>query len=405
MKSEALTAKQVQFIKAAQTRSEVPAGPPKGLYLVIQPTGAKSWALRYRWHGMTRKLTLGTYPDMSLGAARGDAEARLVELERGTDPAAELAIEKAQSNPDSAGEVAEEWLKRSISKNTKPRTQREIKWILDREVLPAWKHKLITEISRNDVLRLLDVITDRGAPILANRTLAYVRWWLNWCVERGILQASPAAGIEKPTAEKSRERVLEDDEVTAIWDVAGNLGYPSGPFLKVLLLSAQRRGEVATMRWQDVDLERRIWALPSTATKARRPHDVPLSSQLVALIGELPRFEGPYVFSTTSGRKAINGFSKMKARCDKTLKDEESQVDDWTMHDFRRTASTWLAGAGVPPHILGALLNHTPGKIQGITSIYNRFRYVEERRAALEKWAGHLARLTEQKNKTAMKAG
>jgi integrase len=248
------------------------------------------------------------------------------------------------------------------------------------------------------------VITDRGAPILANRTLAYVRWWLNWCVERGILQASPAAGIEKPTAEKSRERVLENDELTAIWNATGNLGYPSGPFLKVLLLSAQRRGEVATMRWQDLDLERRIWALPSTATKARRAHDVPLSSQLVTLIGELSRFEGPYVFSTTSGRKPINGFSKMKSRTDTALKDAESEVDDWTMHDFRRMASTWLAGAGIPPHVLGALLNHAPAGLQGVTSIYNWFRYVEERRAALEKWGLHLTGLAEAKANT-MKAG
>jgi len=392
MKSEALTAKQVHHMKPGETRYEVAAGPPSGLYLIVQPTGGKSWALRYRWHGMTRKLTLGSYPDTSLAAARGDAEARLAELETGIDPATEKAIEKAQADPDTVAAVADEWLTRYVKRNLK--TWREVEWLMNKEVLPVWKHKLITEVTKADVIRLLDGIVDRGAPVQANRVRSWLLSWFNWCVdERAILLSSPVTGTKRLVKEKSRERILGDDELAAIWSATEGLGYPSGPFLRILSLSAQRRGEVATMRWDDVDLSRAIWTLPSWATKPGRVHDVPLSGPMLAILRELPRFDGPCVFTTTSGKKPINGFSKMKARIDAALKREGHELADWTMHDLRRTASTWMAGAGVLPHVLSALLNHSPGSLQGVTQIYNRFRYTEERRAALEQWGAHIMAL------------
>jgi integrase len=158
------------------------------------------------------------------------------------------------------------------------------------------------------------------------------------------------------------------------------------------------------MRWQDVDLDKALWSLPKEMTKAGRVHDVPLSDAAVELLKGLPRFdEGDYVFTTTGGAKAINGFSKAKERIDAEILKRRKEtapnakkvegIEDWTMHDLRRTAATMMAKADVLPHVLSALLNHTPGSIQGVTHIYNRFRYLEERRAALQAWAEQVTAL------------
>ena len=248
MRKENLTAKQVQHMKPDPAkRMEVPAGPPAGLYLVVHPSGKKSWAFRYRWKGRPTKLTFGkSYPQLTLAAARAEAEAVWAELRQEINPAVTKA-EEEQREPNSARQVAEEWLDRYVKPRT--RTWPEVERMLNREILPLWKHKLISEIGRADVLRLLDSIMDRGAPVVANRTLSVLKRWFGWCIERGIVETSPVAGIRPPAAEKSRERVLSSDELVAVWDAADSMGYPFGGLLRFLILTAQRRGEVAGMRW------------------------------------------------------------------------------------------------------------------------------------------------------------
>jgi len=411
MSNESLTAKEVEHMKPREARYEVPAGDPPGTYLVVNPSGAKSWAFRYRWLGKTRKLTLGTYPKMKLAAARGAAEAAVANLDKGIDPAAVKAEEDARE-PRSVEAVTEEWLTRYVKPNTAEKSAIEFERIVRREMQPAWKHKRITDVTKPDVLKLLDTIVDRGASIMANRVYEVIRMFFNWSVKRGYLDKSPAAGTEPPTVEKSRERVLSEVELTEIWTVLPALGYPVGPFVRFLLLTAQRRGEGATMKWADVDLENAMWTLPAEApkqvNKAARVHDVPLSPAAVEILEQLPRFkyinddgeevDGEYIWTTTSGRKAINGFSKLKTRIDSATLARRAKagikgnIADWTLHDLRRTATTHMAKT-VPPHVLAAILNHLPESVQGVTSIYNRFRYTEERRAALEAWAEYLGAL------------
>lgn len=413
MKSEALTAKEVLHMKSdPKGRTEVPAGPPKGLYLVIQSGGAKSWAFRYRFRNKTRKLTLSKgYPALTLAAARAEAESKQDELDNGMDPAIIQAEEEAQQTPNSFESVAEEWISRHVKPNTREKSLREFQRILDADVLPKWKHKLITEITRPDILKLLDRIVDRNAPIVANRTHEVIRGLFNWSLDRGYITASPAAGTKPPSVERSRDRVLDSSELAEVWNAADGLGYPNGPFLRFSILTAQRRGEVATMRWPDVDLEKAVWTLPAEQTKSGRTHDVQLSRAAIELLTALPRFkyvdddgeehDGEFVWTTTSGQKPISGFSKQKERIDTEIlerrrvaakragldADKMKNLTDWTVHDLRRTAATHMAEANVPPHVLAAILNHTAGSTMGVTSIYNRFRYTEERRTALEAWA------------------
>lgn len=383
-------------------RVEVPAGSPRGLYLVIHPTGKKSWAFRYRWGGRPTKLTFKHgYPEMSLAAARAEAEAALQDIRRGIDPVASK-IEEERREPNSAEEVAKEWLARDVKPRT--RTWSAVERIVNREILPICRNRLITEIGRPDVLRVIDSIVERGSPIAANETLSIAKRWLNWCVNRGYLEVSPVATVPAPSRKKTRDRVLSDDEVCKVWNAAGALGYPDAPFLRLLILTGQRRGEVAAMTWAELDLAKAVWTLSAERTKAGRIHDVPLPPPAIEILKALPRFEGPHVFTNASGVKPINSFSKCKVRLDaKILEARQSSGDAkiaaYTMHDLRRTASTHLAKIGVPPHVLSALLNHSPGSAQGVTAIYNRFRYLDERREALQKWSEHILAIAKPQRK------
>lgn len=401
MARECLSAKQVQHMKPnLGKRFEVPAGPPSGLYVVVHPTGRKSWALRYRWHGRPTKLTFKkSFPELGLAAARAEAEAALTSLERGIDPSAVKAEEEARE-PNSVRQVAAEWLERKVRAT---RTAAQVERFLNKEILPSWNRKLITEIGRADALRLLDAIVDRGSPITANRTLSIMKRWLGWSVERGYIEISPVANIRPPSVEKSRERVLSEDELREVWESAGTLGYPNGPFVRLLILTAQRRGEVAGMRWQDVNLNDAMWRLSAEQTKAGRVHDVPLSGPALNILENLPRFQGESIFSTTGGLKAINGFSKLQNAVKAVISKRSGTVklNDWTVHDLRRTAATWMAQANVPPHVLSAILNHSAGSAMGVTAIYNRFRYEKERREALQKWADYVLALAEPGRKLA----
>jgi integrase len=407
MKKKDLTAKRVKALKPEEGRRfalDVPDGHVQGLNLVVHPTGRKSWAFRYRFEGKQKRITFEKrYPELSLGEARAEARGYLERLERGEDPAAATTIEESKPDPTLTRVVIAEYLARYV--RPRARTAREIGRVLEREAVDRWGGLPVSNIGRADLLRALDGIVDRGSEAMANKTLRVLRRFFSWCVERGYIEASPAAGLKAPSVERSRDRVLTEEELGEVWRASGELGYPNEPLVRLLILTAQRRGEVASMRWRDVDLNAGLWTLPREAVKSGRVHDVPLSPPVVALLAGLPRFtKGDYVLTTTSGEKAVNGFSKAKARIDaEILKAREEAAagakvkppPGWTMHDLRRSAATHMAKANVAPHVLAALLNHSPGRTLGISAVYIRHRYQEERRAALEAWAEHVLALVE----------
>ena len=190
------------------------------------------------------------------------------------------------------------------------------------------------------------------------------------------------------------------------------MDYPWKPLLQILALTAQRRAEVATLRWQDLDgLDGHapLWTLPREATKADRAHTVPLSPEAAAILNDLPRHEGPYVFTTGDGSRPVSGFTPVKRRLDKAMLAalreaaeeaggdlETVELPPWKLHDLRRTAASGMARFGTPPHVVAAILNHAPGATQGITAVYNRYSYAEERRTALATWARCLSSLTQE---------
>jgi integrase len=399
--AKVLTTAAVEKIKPTAARQEIPDARMQGLYLVVQPSGAKSWAVRYRLKGKPAKFTLGRYPRLEIAAARKQAGAILETVAKSEDPAApKRAAKAAAPEQDTFERVADDFLKRHVERK-RERTVIEYRRPIEKLLKPRWRNRLVKDITKRDVIEVLDELVDAGKPVAANRTFALVRKLFNWCLARDIIAASPIAGLRAPTDERARQRVLTDDELRLLWPVFGQLGHPFGPWMQVLLLTGQRRDEVSRMRWRDLDLEQKLWRIPTT--KSDRPHLVPLAPAVVAILEALPRFKGPFVFSTTGGERPISGFSVAKRRVDRELAAalaqaakaagrEREPVPAWVVHDMRRTVRTNLSRLRVPPHVAELVLNHS---IRGIQPVYDVDEYLDERRHALGAWASLLQEIVD----------
>jgi integrase len=235
-------------------------------------------------------------------------------------------------------------------------------------------------------MALIQEIEGRGTPYAANKLLKVLRTFFRWCVARTILDRSPVDGIALPSREVSRERTLNDGELAAVLRAARDIGGPFGAIVEMLSLTGQRREEVARMTWAELDLDAQTWTLEGTRTKNRRAHIVHLSEPALRLLNSLPRL-GPFVFSGI-GSKPFQDFSPNKRRLD-----EVSGVKDWRLHDLRRTVVSGMARLGVAPHIADRILNHVGGTIGSVASVYQRHEFLAERKAALDLWGAHVAKI------------
>jgi integrase len=385
------TAKMVEKIAPdPKGRREIPDGLLPGLYLVVQPSGAKSWAIRYRANGRPRKFTLGSFPKIELGEARDLAREHMRAISKGADPAAEKrAAKAAQAAPDlptTMGDLCDLYVKRHLKKNVRrwQAAEREI----ERHIRPRLGDKPLAELKRAHIRQLLAEIVE-VYPVQANRTLSRIRAIMNWALGEDLIEADPTAGIKRPTKETPADRILSDDELRAVWTATDRLGHPAQPFMRILMLTGQRRDDVRLMHWDEINLPERTWIIPANRYKARRPHLVPLTEQAAAILEVMPfREAGGYVFSTDGGGRPYSNVQKPKAAIDKA-----SKVTGWTLHDVRRTVRTGLSRLGVRPDIAERVIGHAVGGRLGQT--YDVYEYVDEKRRALEAWAAHLARVVE----------
>jgi integrase len=383
-----------------------------GLALRVTEKGGKSWSVFYRINGRLRRFTIGRYPAIKPAQARREAMTTLERVRQGVD----TPLPQAETFEN----VAQDYLDRHLKKNASAATYQEAKRDLEHNVLPKWRSRPIASISRRDVIDLVDGLVARGVEIQANRTLARIRALFNWAIEKDRLSVSPAAGVKPPTKERSRDRALNDDEIRWFWRSCGELGWPFGPIFKLLLLTAQRRDEVGGMRWSELDLDKRIWTLPRQRAKSDRGHELQLSEGAIDILRSLQEIagDGRLVFTTT-GKTPVSGFGNVKRRLDTAivkarrrslgLPEEEREfrnamglaaneplpveIPAWTLHDLRRTAATGMARLNIPPHLVDKILNHSGGTIRGVAAVYNRFAYLEERRAALEAWGRYVGGL------------
>jgi integrase len=396
----------IKSLPAPEKRREYPDDRITGLYLVHQPSGARSWAVRYRVDGAPKKLTLGSYPAVDLTTARKRAREAIGEVAGGVDPAArKMAARQArraeQSINDRVADVVAQYVERYVKRPAAGHAwAREVERLLKVEVVPVIGAKRLGELSRTDINGLLDGIVDRrGTPYTANRTLAVLRRMCNWAIERELIHNSPVEKIKPRDGEKERDRVLDDNEVRLAWGAFGGVGR-FGDIAKLLLLTGARRDEIAEGRWSEIDLAAKTWTIAKERSKNGVAHEIPLSDDAVRILQRLPRFsekKDGFIFTTT-GRSPVSGFSRAKAAIDRAIAEAlKGQGGDalkpWVFHDLRRTAASGMAEMGVLPHVVEAVLNHRSGTIRGVARVYNRYSYAAEKRAALGLWATHLGQI------------
>jgi len=266
-----LTQRGVETAKPKAERYGKPDGLVPGLQLIVQPSGAKTFRLIPRVNGKQVNITIGSATVLTLAEARAEAKRQLGLIAKGEDPRA-AKQEKVRITAETVEIVARRFIERHAKANN--RTWKEIQRKLEVNVLPSWGRRPIASITQRDVIALLDSIVDRGAAVEANRILATIRKLFNWACERGTIETSPCARVKAPTPERARDRVLDDRELSLAWRGADALGYPFGPFVQLLILTGQRREEVAGMKWSELD--RDLWMLPRERVKNNEPHQIPI---------------------------------------------------------------------------------------------------------------------------------
>jgi integrase len=370
----------------------------------VSYSGAEAWFVMTRVDRRLTRVTLGRYPAVSLAQARELARATATHARAGRDPRrirADERLENERVRATTFAATSDLFLDRHVARNLRPSTAREYKRILKGTDTANWAHRPIASLTKEDVVTVLKRIHDRGSPAASNRALAYLSKFFGWCVEEDLLAAKPAGRVRPLSSLTSRERVLNSDELRTLWLALNDLSGLFGPLLKVLLLSGQRRSEVAGLRWEEVEglgTREAVWKLPRARTKNGQSHLVPLTPVVQALLIELPR-TGPLVFSGTNAT-AASGFSKAKRQLDERIdlirrEGGQGPLPDWTLHDLRRTMVTTMnERLGIAPHVVEAVVNHVSGPAKrGVAGVYNRAMYLVERRRALEDWAGFVSGL------------
>jgi len=377
----------IRNLKPGKVRREIPDPGQHGLYVVVQPSGHKSFAVRYRCGGKPRKMTLQA--GISLAAARKATADALHKLSLGSDPGAleqqrkdaeRKAAHEAAGNTFQA--VADNYLRREGSKL---RSEAWRRGILERLVFPTLGPRPVHEVRRRDIVELLDKIEDERGPVMADRTLAVVRKLFNWHAARDEDFRTPIVrgmARTKPK-ERARDRVLTDDELRAIWKAAEAGQGPFERLVQFLLLTAARRNEAAQMRWSEIDGTG--WTLPAARNKVKVDLIRPLSDKAQNVLAKVHRLAGcAYVFST-NGRSPISGYDYFKRRLDAA-----SGVSHWTLHDLRRTARSLMSRAGINSDHAECCLGHV---ILGVRGVYDRHDYYREKQQAFEELAALIERI------------
>jgi integrase len=382
-----------------------------GFGLKVTPKGRKVYLYRYRIalpgkaaNTQPITLTLGKHGVLTPEQARRQAEVLALKVARGEDPRAEArrklmdAHDKARSEADLAFDIkAEQWLyhyEQEIER--RPSSVRQAKLVVRKYLKPILKNRPLPLVGKHDIQAIIDDVPARQR---ATRRIvfAYASILFNWAAGRGYVERNWLHDMDKPEAPKARDRVLTDHELAAIWRAAETTPAPFGLFYKLLLLTGQRRDEVAALQWADLDRATATWTIAAARTKNGRAHIVPLAPRVIVeldgLAGGKAWPTSGYVMTTT-GRTYISGFSKAKTALDQRIaKTVGEHPRSWRVHDLRRTLATGLQRLGVRFEVTEAVLNHISGSKAGVAGIYQRHDWKDEKRAALTAWANHVEKL------------
>ena len=424
MAAKTLTTVGIKALKGGPERQEIRDGGAVGLYLIVQPSGHKSFAMRFRLpDGRPTKLVLGPFNQsdeiegepvigqpLTLAAARRLASDVWRQRAMGKNVSADVKADKVRrrvQRQESATNNFAAAVRDFIEGHAKPKTRgwkgtsRLLGLDPDGQVIRGglcdrWKDRPVTEVTGHDIHAATDEARQRGIPELgakkdgasearARHLFSALSSMFIWLHRHRRVEVNPCASVHRPDAAIARDRVLTDAEIMKFWEAA-SAETKFGPLVKLLLLTGSRLNEVAGMKRSELSDDGAIWSLPGTRTKNKRPHVVPLPPLARDLV---PKGDTDLIFTTT-GTTPVSSWSKLKSRVDKAMGND---VPPWRLHDLRRTAATGMAEIGVAPHIVEAALNHVSGAKAGVAGTYNRAAYAPEKKAALERWAAHVERL------------
>jgi integrase len=361
----------------------------RGLGVRVTASGGKTYLAQYNWHGQKRRIPLGNCNAVSLAKARDAVRLIMGDVAKGVDPAAVRKKAAAEARRNAAHEaltlaaLLSDWQALHLA-GKRPsyaaETVRALRNAFSRYLdLPA------AELDRATAVKTLDAMARKGSVAMAARTAAYGKAAYGWGVKRGALSVNPFSNLPVTPIVK-RERVLSDDELAAIWGATASTG-PFNGIVRLLILTGQRREEVAGMTWAELSGDFSAWTIPASRAKNGATHIVPLASPAQDLLRSVPRF-GELVFPGLRG--PFNGWSKAKAALD-----AKSGVTDWRLHDLRRTVATGLQRLGVRLEVTEQVLNHVSGSRAGIVGLYQRHDFASEKRAALDAWGEHVIAVVE----------
>ena len=403
-----LTDRSLEALRPRAARHEVWDDSRKGFGVRVTPRGVKSFVWVYHFNGRPRRLTFGTYPRLSLA----DAGVKLAEakqlLDKGIDPGSRVVSERiAERHAETIADLVTSYLDRYA--RPRKRSAAEDERILRKDVLPGWGARKVKDITRRDVVVLLNGIVDRGAPIQANRTLTILRRMFKFAVSQAIIEISPCDKVEPPSSENQRDRTLSEEEIRVFWHALDGASMEPNArrILRLMIATGQRKGEVMGIHAQEVDYDKCVWALPANRAKNGREHLIPLSPLARQILTEVPPNGHGYLFPSKLTGSPYRGQSidhatrylfdtrppsKPRKKNSKPPKSPPLSgiMERFTPHDLRRTVATRMRELGISRGDVKMILNHIE---TDVTARYDRYDGLAEKRRALEIWGKRLEQI------------
>lgn len=401
-------------------RIELKDGTISGLLLRAGPSGRPTWTLRYTVNGrggVTERgkklagrkfyrITLGEYPALSLLKARAKAATMLADADNGINP-----IERLESvatvKRGTVAELSEAFLEHHC--RGRLRSADKAEWIMRDYVVPKFGDYAPKQVTRRDIINYLDDLKKRASKTATMDTRKWLSVFFNWALEREYVDFNPVGGIRSPVKSKPRERVLSLEEARAVWKAAQAEPFPSGSLICLLMLTGARLREIGHTQLGWLDRANACIDIPGESYKTGDPTVIPLIPEALQIFERIPKPpRGPYLISSNGGKRPVwtatpEALTRIREGAETEL---GRKIDRWTIHDLRRTAATHMARLGVDEIVVERVLGH---RIGGVKAVYNRYRYIEEKRAALKLWAAELltpaAAIAENKRPKRVRAG
>lgn len=370
----------------------------RGFGCKITPAGKRVYILQYRMGGRgaaTKRYTIGQHGPWTPDAAEKEAKRLLMLVAQGKDPADDKRERQRLATDLTFNAVADRFEELEVPKRW-PKSGDFVKATLRLHLRPKFGKRSLPSLTGREILAHLDDLD--GGPALRRNTYAVVLRLMRWAKGRGDIDSNPLDGIEAPKPVASRDRVLSDAELKLVWIASEELGGVFCALVRLLLLTGQRRDEVAGLDWRELDRERKEWLLPASRAKNGREHLIPLSAPVTALLDGLAGGETwprkGFILTTDAGKTRVSGFSKAKRKLDgeiaDLIEDDAPPVALWRFHDLRRSFATGLQRLRIPGDWIEAAQNRRKG---GVAGVYQRYEFADEKREAFDTWGAHVAGL------------